>query len=165
MSCTAGLLPFFGSGAKLQPLSSAAALTLSPPDSQRRLTPSTPHVSSIFSIYGVIMQLGHAMLGAGSVRGKNPMNIVLISVLDAAAGRLSYYLFSFAAAERTQFVAYLIYSIFLTGFMYPVVSHWVWSRDGWAGAGKVDGNLLFISGAIDFSGSGVIHMVGGIAGL
>ncbi|KAI5014254.1 hypothetical protein ZWY2020_055644 [Hordeum vulgare] len=26
-------------------------------------------------------------------------------------------------AERTQFVAYLIYSAFLTGFVYPVVSH------------------------------------------
>ncbi|KAG9136100.1 hypothetical protein Leryth_003729 [Lithospermum erythrorhizon] len=35
-------------------------------------------------------------------------------------------------AERTQFVAYLIYSSFLTGFVYPVVSHWFWSVDGWA---------------------------------
>ncbi|KAJ0959615.1 Ammonium transporter 1 member 2 [Helianthus annuus] len=34
-------------------------------------------------------------------------------------------------AERTQFVAYLIYSSFLTGFVYPIVSHWVWSSDGW----------------------------------
>ncbi|XP_057784557.1 ammonium transporter 1 member 2-like [Salvia miltiorrhiza] len=68
-------------------------------------------------------------------------------------------------AERTQFVAYLIYSSFLTGFVYPVVSHWFWSGDGWAGAGKSGGGLLFGSGAIDFAGSGVVHMVGGIAGL
>uniref|UniRef100_A0A1D1Z8S5 Ammonium transporter n=1 Tax=Anthurium amnicola TaxID=1678845 RepID=A0A1D1Z8S5_9ARAE len=67
-------------------------------------------------------------------------------------------------AERTQFVAYLIYSAFLTGFVYPVVSHWFWSADGWAGASRAD-NLLFRSGAIDFAGSGVVHMVGGIAGL
>ncbi|CAN0904970.1 Ammonium transporter 1 member 1 [Linum grandiflorum] len=59
-------------------------------------------------------------------------------------------------AERTQFVAYLIYSSFLTGFVYPVVSHWFWSADGY---------LLFGSGVIDFAGSGVVHMVGGIAGL
>ncbi|KAG5232720.1 ammonium transporter member [Salix suchowensis] len=67
-------------------------------------------------------------------------------------------------AERTQFVAYLIYSSFLTGFVYPVVSHWFWSGDGWASPVKSDNNLLFGSGAIDFAGSGVVHMVGGIAG-
>ena len=66
-------------------------------------------------------------------------------------------------AERTQFVAYLIYSSFLTGFVYPVVSHWFWSSDGWASATNED--LLFGSGVIDFAGSGVVHMVGGIAGL
>ncbi|KAI6693770.1 hypothetical protein NL676_021480 [Syzygium grande] len=67
-------------------------------------------------------------------------------------------------AERTQFVAYLIYSAFLTGFVYPVVSHWFWSSDGWASAFN-SGDLLFGSGVIDFAGSGVVHMVGGIAGL
>ncbi|TXG72458.1 hypothetical protein EZV62_001037 [Acer yangbiense] len=67
-------------------------------------------------------------------------------------------------AERTQFVAYLIYSSFLTGFVYPVVSHWFWSADGWASAFNT-GDLLFGSGVIDFAGSGVVHMVGGIAGL
>ncbi|KAI3430105.1 uncharacterized protein J3R85_008248 [Psidium guajava] len=67
-------------------------------------------------------------------------------------------------AERTQFVAYLIYSAFLTGFVYPVVSHWFWSPDGWASAFNSD-DLLFGSGVIDFAGSGVVHMVGGIAGL
>ncbi|XP_071702459.1 ammonium transporter 1 member 2-like [Rutidosis leptorrhynchoides] len=68
-------------------------------------------------------------------------------------------------AERTQFVAYLIYSSFLTGFVYPIVSHWVWSSDGWLSATRTSGKLLFSSGAIDFAGSGVVHMVGGIAGL
>ncbi|KAK7852082.1 ammonium transporter 1 member 2 [Quercus suber] len=67
-------------------------------------------------------------------------------------------------AERTQFVAYLIYSSFLTGFVYPIVSHWFWSSDGWASPTRTD-DLLFGSGVIDFAGSGVVHMVGGIAGL
>lgn len=70
----------------------------------------------------------------------------------------------FSIAERTQFVAYLIYSSFLTGFVYPVVSHWFWSGDGWASATNT-GDLLFGTGVIDFAGSGVVHMVGGIAGL
>ncbi|CAN6238671.1 unnamed protein product [Urochloa humidicola] len=67
-------------------------------------------------------------------------------------------------AERTQFVAYLAYSAFLTGFVYPVVSHWFWSADGWASAGRTSGPLLFGSGVIDFAGSGVVHLVGGVAG-
>ncbi|RZB42942.1 ammonium transporter 1 member 1-like [Glycine soja] len=66
-------------------------------------------------------------------------------------------------AERTQFVAYLIYSSFLTGFVYPVVSHWFWSADGWASAIS-PGDRLFSTGVIDFAGSGVVHMVGGVAG-
>ncbi|OAE31456.1 hypothetical protein AXG93_725s1460 [Marchantia polymorpha subsp. ruderalis] len=66
-------------------------------------------------------------------------------------------------AERTQFVAYLVYSSFLTGFVYPIVAHWMWSVDGWLGAAATD--RLFGVGAIDFAGSGVVHMVGGVAGL
>ncbi|CAM6042014.1 unnamed protein product [Sphagnum compactum] len=70
-------------------------------------------------------------------------------------------------AERTQFVSYLIYSSFLTGIVYPIVSHWLWASDGWLSASKSvgPGGLLFGTGAIDFAGSGVVHMVGGIAGL
>ncbi|KAK8516409.1 hypothetical protein V6N12_038652 [Hibiscus sabdariffa] len=67
-------------------------------------------------------------------------------------------------AERTQFVAYLIYSSFLTGFVYPVVSHWFWATDGWASAFQTN-KFLFDSGVIDFSGSGVVHIVGGVADL
>ncbi|CAO2039706.1 unnamed protein product [Urochloa humidicola] len=67
-------------------------------------------------------------------------------------------------AERTQFVACLAYSAVLTGFVYPVVFHWFWSADGWASAGRTSGPLLFGSGVIDFAGSGVVHLVGGVAG-
>lgn len=120
----------------------------------------------LYSTYLVFaMQLGFAMLCAGSVRAKNTMNIMLTNVLDAACGGISYYLIGFAfafgqgphpngfighfnwglndipsdtydysfflfqwafaiaaagitsgsIAERTQFVAYLVYSSFLTG--------------------------------------------------
>ncbi|XVF38562.1 hypothetical protein REPUB_Repub20aG0112800 [Reevesia pubescens] len=63
-------------------------------------------------------------------------------------------------AERTQFVSYLIYSSFLTGFVYPVVAHWFWATDGWASALRTDNDFLFGSGVIDFAGSGVVHIVG-----
>ncbi|KAK8576142.1 hypothetical protein V6N13_090619 [Hibiscus sabdariffa] len=67
-------------------------------------------------------------------------------------------------AERTQFVAYLIYSSFLTGFVYPVVSHWFWATDGWASAFRTN-KFLFDSGVIDFASSDIVHIVGGVVGL
>jgi len=62
-----------------------------------------------------------------------------------------------SVAERTSFYAYLGYAFFLTSFVYPVVSHWVW------GGGFLSG--IFGFGMIDFAGCSVVHMVGGFAGL
>jgi ammonium transporter, Amt family len=64
-----------------------------------------------------------------------------------------------SVAERTSFYAYLGYAFFLTAFVYPVVSHWVWSSSGWLH------NLFGGKGMIDFAGCTVVHMVGGFAGL
>ncbi|KAK8672246.1 hypothetical protein V6N13_110619 [Hibiscus sabdariffa] len=76
----------------------------------------------------------------------------------AAAGIISG-----SIAERTHFIAF-IYSSFLTWFVYHVVSHWFWATDGWASAFRTN-KFLFDSGVIDFADSGVIHIVGGVAGL
>jgi len=74
-----------------------------------------------------------------------------------------------AMAERTAFQAYIAYSIILSGFVYPVVVHWIWDTPGWLCNWKEDkdGNsdLLNDVGMHDFAGSGVVHMTGGIAGL
>jgi len=58
-------------------------------------------------------------------------------------------------AERTKFSSYCIYSIIMCALVYPVVVHWVWSSDGW----------LYTAGYIDFAGSTVVHMVGGLTAL
>ena len=55
-----------------------------------------------------------------------------------------------AMAERTQFKSYLIYSIFITGIIYPIVGHWIWGG-GW----------LADVGVSDFAGSTVVHSTGG----
>ena len=57
-----------------------------------------------------------------------------------------------AMAERTQFKSYLIYSVFITGFIYPVVGHWIWGGGWLAGFG---------AGMLDFAGSTVVHSTGG----
>ncbi|KAK4522496.1 hypothetical protein GAYE_PCTG10G0386 [Galdieria yellowstonensis] len=67
--------------------------------------------------------------------------------------------------ERVSVEAYSIFSFFMTSWIYPVFEHWAWSSTGWLGALKQDGPLFLGSGYVDFAGSGVVHMVGGIAAL
>ncbi len=63
-----------------------------------------------------------------------------------------------AVAERIKFSAYLMYSIVISAFIYPVYAHWVWGG-GWLS------KLPFGLGHVDFAGSGVVHAIGGIVGL
>jgi Amt family ammonium transporter len=66
-------------------------------------------------------------------------------------------------AERCKFEAYIAYSLMLTGFVYPVVVHSIWSSNGFLSA--FSANPWLGSGMIDFAGSGVVHMTGGITAL
>lgn len=60
-----------------------------------------------------------------------------------------------AMAERTKFVGYLIYSFFISLFIYPVFGSWAWG-------GLLDGGgWLENLGFLDFAGSSVVHSVGG----
>lgn len=59
-----------------------------------------------------------------------------------------------AMAERTKFSAYCIYSAVISLVVYPIEAGWVWGG-GWLS------ELHYI----DFAGSSVIHMVGGITAL
>ncbi|MDR2798306.1 MAG: ammonium transporter [Treponema sp.] len=59
-----------------------------------------------------------------------------------------------AMAERTQFKSYLVYTCFISAFIYPISGHWIWGG-GWLS------NLGFH----DFAGSTVVHSVGGWAAL
>lgn len=68
-----------------------------------------------------------------------------------------------ALAERCQFITYLIYTVMLSAFIYPVAVHWVWSGEGWLAAAPV--GVLPGNGFKDFAGSGVVHVTGGVAAL
>lgn len=57
-----------------------------------------------------------------------------------------------AMAERTNFMAYCIYSFIISLIIYPVSGHWIWGG-GW----------LSELGFHDFAGSTAVHLVGGVA--
>ncbi|KUK14488.1 MAG: ammonium transporter [Synergistetes bacterium] len=63
-----------------------------------------------------------------------------------------------AVAERLKFGAYLIYTLVVTGIIYPIYGHWAWGG-GWLS--KIPLGLGFL----DFAGSGVVHALGGFVGL
>ncbi len=60
-----------------------------------------------------------------------------------------------AMAGRTKFKAYLVYSVFICAFIYPIFGSWAWGSllngNGW----------LEKLGFCDFAGSTVVHSIGG----
>ncbi|HYM15294.1 MAG TPA: ammonium transporter [Dehalococcoidia bacterium] len=80
---------------------------------------------------------------------------------------LAFWVFQFAFADtastvtsgamvgRCGFIGDILYSIGVTGFIYPIVGHWAWGPDGW----------LAVKGFHDFAGSTVVHTIGGTISL
>ncbi|MDO8578361.1 MAG: ammonium transporter [Dehalococcoidales bacterium] len=65
-----------------------------------------------------------------------------------------------AVAERMKITAYLAYAFVIGAIIYPIYGKWIWGG-GWLSTL----NILGATGARDFAGSGVVHMVGGLAAL
>ena len=59
-----------------------------------------------------------------------------------------------AVAERIKFLSFIVFSVIIVGFIYPVGGHWIWGG-GW----------LAKAGMFDFAGSTVVHSIGGWAAL
>jgi len=65
-------------------------------------------------------------------------------------------------AERWSFKSFLIYGLFISMFVYPLFGNWVWGG-GWLS--QLGVNFHLGHGHVDFAGSSVVHMVGGVAAL
>jgi ammonium transporter, Amt family len=82
---------------------------------------------------------------------------------------MAFFLFQFAFADtcstitsgamvgRTGFVGDLLYSVGVSGFIYPIFGHWVWGPGGWLAT--MDTPFR------DFAGSTVVHTIGGFIAL
>jgi Amt family ammonium transporter len=88
--------------------------------------------------------------------GESTLSLATFFIFQVAFAATAATIVSGAMAERTKFKSYFVYSIFITALVYPVVVHWTWGG-GWLSD--------FGEGYIDFAGSSIVHMVGGIAAL
>jgi Amt family ammonium transporter len=90
---------------------------------------------------------------------------------DTGVAFMAFFLFQFAFADtcstitsgamvgRTSFKGDLIYSIGVSGFIYPILGHWVWGPGGWL---QTPHGGVWIR---DFAGSTVVHTMGGMIAL
>jgi Amt family ammonium transporter len=88
---------------------------------------------------------------------------------------LAHWVFQFAFADcasticsgtmigRTDFIGDVLYSVCVSGFIYPIIGHWAWGPDGFLATMGSAGNFLpnFGMNFHDFAGSTVVHSIGG----
>ncbi|HXU63144.1 MAG TPA: ammonium transporter [Polyangia bacterium] len=67
-----------------------------------------------------------------------------------------------AMAERWKFASFVAYAMFMSMVLYPLYGNWVWGG-GWLAAMGVNWGLGH--GHVDFAGSSVVHMTGGVTAL
>ena len=92
---------------------------------------------------------------------------------------LAFWIFQFAFADtcstitsgamigRTAFAGDLLYSLAVSGFIYPIIGHWAWGPDGFLATMGSTGYFLPSLGQSfhDFAGSTVVHTIGGMIAL
>lgn len=92
---------------------------------------------------------------------------------------LAHWIFQFAFADtcstitsgamigRTSFRGDILYSLGVTGFIYPIIGHWCWGPDGFLVLMGTEGHFLpsLGQGFRDFAGSTVVHTIGGVISL
>lgn len=103
------------------------------------------HGSDIGGIFGNVADLGAVY---SDFTSGDMLKVMFHLVFCATAATIV----SGAMAERTNFLAYCIYSFIISVLIYPVSGHWIWGG-GW----------LSQLGFHDFAGSCAVHLVGGVA--
>ncbi|MBL8096272.1 MAG: ammonium transporter [Anaerolineales bacterium] len=97
-----------------------------------------------------------------------------LSGMGASTGILAFFLFQMvfmdtaatiptgSMAERLKFTGFVLMSLWVAMFIYPMVAGWVWGG-GWIQ--NIGRTMGLGNGAVDFAGSGPVHMIGGAIAL
>ncbi len=111
------------------------------------------------------------MIGESGIFGTSGF---MLAGLGANAGILSFFLFQMvfmdtaatiptgSMAERLKFSGFVLMSLWVSMFIYPLIGNWIWGGGWLANLGRTMG---WGNGAVDFAGSGVVHLVGGAIAL
>ncbi len=116
--------------------------------------------SLVFWFIGYSLMYGESASGwigwSGLMFNQGPADLFFQTVFCATAATIV----SGAIAGRTKYSTYIIFSVVLTAFIYPIAGGWEWNG-GWLN--NTDG--IMPAEFIDFAGSSVVHAVGGWAAL
>ena len=110
----------------------------------------------IFWVVGWALMYGNAYGGFGSntfLMSDDP-SVLRDWIFQVVFAATAATIVSGAMAERTKFNAYLIYSVVISGIIYPIFGSFTWG-----------GGFLAEMGFHDFAGSTIVHSVGGWAAL
>jgi len=123
-------------------------------------TNGNPYIGdfSRFMLSGMEKNWDKAFLLGGSVPQTIPESVYMMFQMTFAI--ITPALIAGAFADRMKFSALCIFITSWSLLVYCPIAHWVWSSDGWLGAG-----VFGLPGAADFAGGTVVHINAGIAGL
>jgi Amt family ammonium transporter len=95
--------------------------------------------------------------GAPHTYGTTGVAFLAVFIFQFAFADTASTIVSGAMVGRTAFKGDLLYSVGVTGLIYPIFGHWVWGPNGWLATM----NTPFR----DFAGSTVVHTIGGMAAI
>jgi Amt family ammonium transporter len=103
--------------------------------------------------WGLFGTTGFFLSGASYDSSAIVMFLFMMAFMDTTATIVTG-----ACAERWRFKSFCIFSVIVGGFTYPIFANWVWGG-GWLS--QIGYRLGFGHGAVDYAGSGVVHLQGG----
>ena len=107
--------------------------------------------------FGLLGNAGYFLSGTSFDAGIFTLFLFQMVFMDTAAT-----IPTGAMAERWRFLPFCLFSFCVGAFIYPIFGSWVWGGGWLAALGK---NFGLGHGHVDFAGSSVVHMVGGVMAL
>jgi Amt family ammonium transporter len=107
---------------------------------------------------GLIGKHGFFLHGLADTYGTTGVSLLAFWVFQFAFADTCSTITSGAMVGRCGFVGDILYSVGVTGFIYPIIGHWAWGPDGWLA-------VMTPTAFHDFAGSTVVHSIGGAISL